>query len=68
MVLGMLTVILAASLVAAVCGAVCLRRLTREDQPAEERAEDPESGGDRTLREGILNLMGYEPGKEKEEA
>lgn len=68
MVLGMLAVILTASLVAAVCGAVCLWRLTREDEPAEERAEDPESGEDRTLREGILNLMSYEPGKEKEEA
>lgn len=61
----------AASLAAAVCGALCLRALRRGAARTDGtvRAEEPEEEpGDGELREGILNLLRYVPGgKAKEE-
>ena len=66
MILGCIIVGTAASLVAAVCAALCLWRLEAPGEPEVTATEASEDEGDTALREGILNLMRYTPTGERE--
>lgn len=62
--LGLMLVGTLASLAAAVCGALCLRRLKGEallGRLEGTALEEEDSEGDGALREGLLNLMRYDP-------
>lgn len=66
--LGLMIVGTLASLAAAVCGALCLRRLKGEKLLGQMEGAVPEEDdeGDGTLREGLLNLMRYDPERKEE--
>lgn len=66
MLLGCVLVGTAASVAAAVCGALCLWRLRPRREPEPTVMEAPEDEGDTALREGILNLMRYTPMEKRE--
>lgn len=66
MLLGCVMVGMAASVAAAVCGALCLWRLRPRKEPESVAVEATEDEGDAALREGILNLMRYAPTEKRE--
>ncbi len=67
MLLGCVLLGTAASVAAAVCGALCLWRLRPQKEPEPVAMEATEDEGDAALREGILNLMRYTPAGKREE-